>query len=337
MIYRVLIFIFCVLLSEVANQTLDDVTSSPNPVVIQNPKPCSTDSKWEELMPALQSLKSNSKMKKERLCNVVKIIKFLLSDEMGNKKSENSKVKEEIKEKVKDPEDDMFPNPTMPDFDSIIEERLKSIKEIIDDRSYMMDEPKENNKTETIKDTPAPKNKTADFSKVLSKIAAALAKLKDQNQSSETQTPNLMTIFRPKNGCKKDYNPTLYENPKQLGNSISGQTGMNPKSSLSMFNIPCQRASDILEETANFPLPRDMFCDNPAVNLNSLAKNTKLNLENLPFNNVVPNSITCVDSDDSIAILFKPKTISLMQVYGNLLKKITITVLVPYYVTKLGF
>lgn len=307
-------------------------------MVIQDPKPSTpsaTDPKWDELMPALQILKSTSKIKKERLYNVVKIIKFLLSDEMENK-NDGKKIMEEIKEKIKEPENEMFPCPTMPDFDSIVEESLKSIKEVIDDRSYMLDKTEEKNNTE-INDTPSPKNKTADFSKTLSKIATALAKLKDQNQDSETQTPKLVPIFRPKNAGKNYFSPTLYENPKQLGNLVSGQTVMNPITSQSMFNIPCQRASDILEETANFPLPRDIFCNNPAVNLNSLAKNTKLNLDNLPFDNVVPNSISCVDSDDSIAILFKPKTVSLMQVYGNLLKKITITVLVPYYVSKLAF
>lgn len=312
--------------------------------MIQNPKSSSssTNSKWEELLPALETIKSTSKIKKERLLNVVKIIKFLLSDEIENKNEQDNcetvkmleEMKEEIKEDIKKPEE--FQIPEMPDIDSIVEERLKAIKEVIDDRTYMLDEPEVKNKTVTVKNEPVPaKNKTADFSRILSKISKALAKLKDQNQSSETQTPTMMPIFRSQ-GCKNDFSPPLFDNLGQLGNTVSSQTGINPMSSPSMFKIPCQRASDILEETVNFPLPREAYCDNPTVNLNSLAKNAKLNLDNLPFSNIVPNSITCVDSDDTISILFKPKTISLMQVYGKLLKKITITVLVPYYVSKLA-
>uniref|UniRef100_A0A2A4JBH8 Uncharacterized protein n=1 Tax=Heliothis virescens TaxID=7102 RepID=A0A2A4JBH8_HELVI len=349
MIVSVKLFIFCVALHAVTTQTLDDSISEPAPVTTEESTPSSppstTKSKWQKILPALQTMKSTSKIKKERLLNVAKIIKFLLSDEIENPNNDTTKIFEEIKE-IKEPEPetgDIYPNSVIIDYESIVDDRLKSIKEVIEDKSYITDKVTAENKTETVQDTPAPKNKTADFSKILSKISTALAKLKEQKNPTETENSNLseiptmmVPIFRPKNGCKNDFNPTLFEN-SQLGNSASSLTGMNPMPSMSMFNIPCQRASDILEETANYPLPKEFFYDNQAANLRSLAKNTKLNLDNLPFENVVPNSVTCVDSDDSIAVLFKPKTISLMQVYGNLLKKLTVTVLVPYYVSKLAF
>ncbi|PZC72316.1 hypothetical protein B5X24_HaOG211327 [Helicoverpa armigera] len=347
MFVSVKLFIFCVVLNGVFTQTLDNLISEPAPVTTEDSKTSSistTDSKWQQILPALQTMKSTSKIKKERLHNIAKIIKFLLADENENKINDTSKICEEIKEKITEPEtNEMYSSPVLTDYENIVEEKLKSIQEVIDDKSYMLDKVTAENKTE-IQDTPAPKNKTADFSKILSKISTALAKLKEHKNPTQTENSNLseiptmmVPIFRPKNGCKNDFNPTLYENSQQLGNSASSRTGMNPIPSKSMFNIPCQRASDILEETANYPMPKEFFYDNQAANLRSLAKNTKLNLDNLPFENVVPNSVTCVDSDDSIAILFKPKTISLMQVYGNLLKKLTVTVLVPYYVSKLPF
>uniref|UniRef100_A0A2H1W2T4 SFRICE_020046 n=1 Tax=Spodoptera frugiperda TaxID=7108 RepID=A0A2H1W2T4_SPOFR len=207
------------------------------------------------------------------------------------------------------------------DYESIVDERLRGIKEIIDDRNYMLNENEIECRQE---ENDMNKNRTADISNIVNKISSALNKLKEQNRPQpETETPNLIPIFRSQENTN---------NVNTLKQSNSRQAEMNPVSNFPAFTIPCQRASDILAETATFPLPKDVLCDNPSANLKAIAKNTKLNLDNLPFKNIVPDSITCVDSEDSLAVLFKPKAISLMQVYGNLLKKITITVLVPYYI-----
>ncbi|XP_026742141.1 uncharacterized protein LOC113504173 [Trichoplusia ni] len=262
----------------------------------------STTTEWEELLPQLQMIKNTSKIKKDKLYKVAKIVKYLLTEE-----KENKEATEDVK---KEPE---LPELPEIDIDSIVEERLQPIKEVVENQSYMLDTVKENDTT--VKNT-------TDFSEVFKKIAKALTKLKDQCEKEKT--PTMMPIFRPTNGGRSDFTPPIetsqFDSPK-------------PRT---YFDIPCQRASDILGETANIPLPKEMFCDKPNVNLKSLAKNTKLNLDNLPFKNIVPNSVSVVDSDDSVAILFKPKNVSFMQMYGNLLKKITITVLVPYYVSKLA-
>ncbi|KAH9644345.1 hypothetical protein HF086_003130 [Spodoptera exigua] len=311
---------------DVTTQTIDDITSQ-NPVTTTSSP--STISKWEQLIPALQLLKGNTKIKKDKLHNVIKLIKQVLSEEMENKEDStivydeatDTEVIDNVEEREKD---DPLSIPII-DFENIVDDRLKDIKEIIDDRNYMLDEPKYVCK----KDVGEEKNKTADVSNVLNKISTALNKLKEQNHPEPVmETPNLIPIFRSK------------ENPNNLNSlqhSNSRQSEMNPISNFPAFTIPCQKASDILAETATFPLPKDVLCDDPSVNLKAMAKKTKLNLDNLPFQNIVPDSVSCVDSDDSLAVLFKPKSISLMQVYGNLLKKITITVLVPYYVSKLPF
>ncbi|KAF9420639.1 hypothetical protein HW555_003186 [Spodoptera exigua] len=321
-----LVAVFIVIFKNVTTQTIDDITSQ-NPVTTTSSP--STISKWEQLIPALQLLKGNTKIKKDKLHNVIKLIKQVLSEEMENKEDStivydeatDTEVIDNVEEREKD---DPLSIPII-DFENIVDDRLKDIKEIIDDRNYMLVEPKYVCK----KDVDEEKNKTADVSNVLNKISTALNRLKEQNHPEPVmETPNLIPIFRSKENSN---------NLNSLQHSNSRQSEMNSISNFPAFTIPCQKASDILAETATFPLPKDVLCDDPSVNLKAMAKKTKLNLDNLPFKNIVPDSISCVDSDDSLAVLFKPKSISLMQVYGNLLKKITITVLVPYYVSKLPF
>ncbi|XP_022834901.1 uncharacterized protein LOC111362461 [Spodoptera litura] len=332
-----LVAVFTLVLKNARTQTIDDLAPQ-NPVTIASSP--TTASKWEQLIPALQLIRANTEIKKERLHNVMKLIKIILAEEMENKEGSKIDSDEGIDEKKREEKEeamnvinkeeeqekgDAFSIPVI-DFESIVDERLQSIKEIIDDRNFMLDK----SKYECEKDeNDMPKNKSANISDIVNKISTALNKLKEPNRPEpETETPNLIPIFRSK------------ENINSLNSlklSDSRQAEIIPTSNFPAFTIPCQKASDILAETATFPLPNDVLCNNPSGNLKAMAKNTKLNLDNLPFENIVPNSITCVDSEDSLAVLFKPKAISLMQVYGNLLKKITITVLVPYYVSKLPF
>lgn len=311
-------------------QTIDDVTQQDPVTITSSP---TTASKWEQLIPALQLIKANTKIKRERLHNVMHLIKLILAEEMENKEESTIDCEEDIdKEETVNVIDERTEKEEVPfsipiiDYERIVDERLRGIKEIIDDRNYMLNE----NEIECRQDeNDLTKNRTADISNIVNKISSALNRLKEQNRpQEETETPNLIPIFRSQENTN---------NVNSLKQSNSRQAEMHPVSSFPTFTIPCQRASDILAETASFPLPKEALCDNPTTNLKAIAKNTKLNLDNLPFKNIVPDSITCVDSEDSLAVLFKPKAISLMQVYGNLLKKITITVLVPYYVSKLPF
>lgn len=280
-------------------------------LMMENPSTSpSSCNQWEELLPALKLIKSSSGIKKERLLNVVRIIKFLLADD--KEKSQCDKILEDINETNE------FQCPEIPDIDSIVEERLKPIKEALEGDNCIPSNAFNNE---------APKNNTADISKILDKISAALANVKENNEkgTSSTITPIFKLI---NNGCK-GMNQAVFENLNQVG-KVQARQVINP-----LFNIPCQRAADILDETATFVIPKDAYCNLPAnMNLKSILNSAKLNPENLPFQ-IVPNSVTCTDSKDTVAILFKPKKISMMQVYGNLLKKITITVLVPYYVSKL--
>ncbi|XP_075988460.1 uncharacterized protein LOC142984606 [Anticarsia gemmatalis] len=287
MVKSALILIFGVIFNGAASQTLDYITSSPSPL-IQNSLSSSCNN-WDELLPTLKMIKSSSNIKKERLLNVVKIIKYLLSDEM--EKTQCDKILNDVKNINE------FQSLGMPDIDSIVDERLKPIKDALEDKNCVPNF--------ELKNEMAKNNNTAELNKVLAKISAALAKVKESNENAESGV------------CRR----------KNEFNSITKSA---------RFNIPCQKASDILKETTTFVVPKEAYCNLPAnINLDSILKNPKVNSDNLPFK-LVPNSVTCVDSDDNVAILFKPKKISLMQVYGNLLKKITITVLVPYFVSKIN-
>ncbi|CAG9784768.1 unnamed protein product [Diatraea saccharalis] len=93
------------------------------------------------------------------------------------------------------------------------------------------------------------------------------------------------------------------------------------------FNIPCHKAADILDDLVPY---------NPAVHQNSQSKlipkfeSTKPKLGR-KFIETEKGTI----EDESLAIIFKPKNISLLKLYGDVLKKITLTVLVPYHISKL--
>ncbi|KAG6447211.1 hypothetical protein O3G_MSEX004879 [Manduca sexta] len=96
------------------------------------------------------------------------------------------------------------------------------------------------------------------------------------------------------------------------------------------FSIPCVKASDILDESLH--VTKDPYFKNkPRIDMNSIVQDIQSTIEN-PVSNYIS---ICSEPDHTVAMLFKPKTISLMQAYGNLLKKITVTVLVPFHVSKL--
>nr|BAS21456.1 uncharacterized protein [Bombyx mori] len=104
------------------------------------------------------------------------------------------------------------------------------------------------------------------------------------------------------------------------------------------LQIPCQSVSDILDDA--YVLRKQSQSNQQALGnrIESYKQSNTLTQETNGDAVPVPKlKISCTESDDAISIVFKPKTISLMQVYGNLLKKITVTALVPYHVSKLVY
>ncbi|CAB3241665.1 unnamed protein product [Arctia plantaginis] len=302
---------------KVSAQTIDYITTKP--AIIQD---STFDANWEHLLPTLKMITNTSTIKKERLLNVVELINYLLSDDIEN--NECDKKLEKTKQTIE------LRTPSLQDIESIADERLDTItKKAFDIKNGA---PNAINLQNFV-----PQNKTEDFSKILVKISTALAKLEDQKEKQKIQSsPTVMGMFRTKNTCQNKLNPPLYEALDPSPKPQLNQAGINTVSQATRFTIPCQRASDILKETSSFVVPKAAYCNLPKnTNLNSRSKNPKSNSDNLPFT-LVPNYFSCVEEDDSFAVLFRPKKISMMQVYGNLLKKIATTVLVPYHVSKLS-
>ncbi|XP_013191435.1 uncharacterized protein LOC106135627 [Amyelois transitella] len=150
--------------------------------------------------------------------------------------------------------------------------------------------------------------------------------------------PTMIPIFRPnqnlaRNQITKDLidttsvtqNPIItQETPVPKENPVTPKDikpNLNPKPNAVPFSIPCHRASDVLDDVnvkhANLdPMPKDR--SSISQEPNQVERPEKL------------------ETDESVAVIFKPKNISLLNVYGDMLKKITLTVLVPYHISKLG-
>lgn len=122
----------------------------------------------------------------------------------------------------------------------------------------------------------------------------------------------------------------LLANTEQIYNIYKQENSNALKDNKPAFNIPYQRVSDILDEST-FVIPESMYCDN-----SNWKSDTPVKQQIINPTDAMKSAITCSESDETVAMLFKPKTISLMQVCDNLLKKITVTVLVPYHVSKIG-
>ncbi|XP_053621219.1 uncharacterized protein LOC128681390 [Plodia interpunctella] len=100
------------------------------------------------------------------------------------------------------------------------------------------------------------------------------------------------------------------------------------QSNAAPFNIPCHRASDILDE-----VPTKTEVGNPAQSNFETSEKHESTVSHEANQVERPEKL---ETDESVAIIFKPKNISLLNVYGDMLKKITLTVLVPYHMSKLG-
>ncbi|RVE53633.1 hypothetical protein evm_001774 [Chilo suppressalis] len=88
------------------------------------------------------------------------------------------------------------------------------------------------------------------------------------------------------------------------------------------FNIPCHKAADVLNDLLEY---------NPSTTQQHIEPKSK----HLPEDSKANMPCDVIESgkekleDESLAIVFKPKNISLLKLYGDVLKKITLTVLVP--------
>lgn len=290
-------------LQNVSTQTIDCATVTP---AIQE---STLDTNWEQLLSNLDLLKDSSAVKKERLLNVVKLINYLLSE--GTEKNECEKEPEVNKD------NNELETPDIEDIENLIDIRMNT-------EEYDKPNDAENNVSQ---------NKTADFSKTIAKIAAALAKIEDdeKDKGEIENTSPVMGMFRTKNTRQSKINTLGSSTTPQMD-----QAEVNSVPQTTRFTIPCQLASDILKETSSFVVPKEAYCNLPKnVSLNSKSKAQKSKSENLSAK-LAPKSISCVEEEDSFAVLFKPKKITMMQIYGNLLKKISPTILVPYHISKLS-
>lgn len=161
------------------------------------------------------------------------------------------------------------------------------------------------------------------------------------NNTNNLEVSTVIPIRKPRPAMRNDFNPAHSSSvPVRQVVHASSSPLTNAK-----FTIPCQRAADVLEMSIK---PRE-------VSENKLEKigQSKLELStpnpsSIPINhapiissisaNQVPTTVFVHndESEEHVSILFKPKAISLIQLYGNLLKKITITVLVPYHMSQMG-
>ncbi|XP_059062437.1 putative uncharacterized protein DDB_G0282133 [Achroia grisella] len=122
-------------------------------------------------------------------------------------------------------------------------------------------------------------------------------------------------------------NPIDLNIPKHNENT-NANPNSNPK--VATFNIPCHTASDVLNDVPVNSVPCASLTE---ANVDSVIKEISDNIQAQHLDEKVAN---LKNPDNSVAILFKTKDISLLKLYGDLLKKITITVLVPYHISKLG-
>ncbi|XP_031770326.2 uncharacterized protein LOC116413751 [Galleria mellonella] len=114
----------------------------------------------------------------------------------------------------------------------------------------------------------------------------------------------------------------------KLNENAGGKQDFIPKTST--FYIPCQKASDVLNDA---PASSISCASLTEANVESVIKDLSANFQKQHLDEKVASLKT---PNNSVAILFKTKEISLLKLYGDLLKKITITVLVPYHISKLG-
>lgn len=165
------------------------------------------------------------------------------------------------------------------------------------------------------------------------------AKIKDcTNDTKHLEIPTMIPIFKARPVMRNDFtdsfNPACRKtNPPPtpiISKAVYAHS--NPIYNAQKFTIPCQKAADVLD-MSNVALPSEIPKEHVQPNVQPISPIQRSILSNQSPNTV---SIHCADLDESVAMLFKPKAISLIQLYGNLLKKITITVLVPYHMSKMG-
>lgn len=279
----------------------------------------------EDIKETIKSIKKASRNKRNKLTNLLKILKSILEEEL--KCSQIQETNDDIVDKVRQ--------------NSEIESEIENYNRTVEESMC--------------KDT---LNKSFDCSKILERITAALErsrafsnndnKIKEPikmvpifKKSSEDSIPlmedNIST--KPQSQCLTQSNQLDNMPPIPMAKLASidsnseyiGQSHMNAVPDGRQFIIPCHRTSDILDD--RYLIPKTTYGDtNSKTNLKPAVKTIKYNFKQT---NPISNSASCKE-DVTVAMLLKPAALSLMQVYGNLLKKLTVTVLVPYYVSKLG-
>ncbi|KAJ0170274.1 hypothetical protein K1T71_014202 [Dendrolimus kikuchii] len=284
----------------------------------------------EEVKTTIKSIKKSARSKRNKLATLLTILKSILEEEL--KCYQTQETKADVVDPIKE----------IPE----IEQRIENYNETID---------------ETV--CKGAVNKSFDCNKILERISAALERSRVFSKEKKPKEPaNIMPIFKktPEDSLKsldgsiktlpkrqslqspsllKDMPPIPMTNLVGKLNSNNAQVPqsyINPVPNTQKFIIPCQRTSDILDDS--YLIPKKAYCNSKNINSNTILKPVvKATEYNSLRVNTTPKAVSCKEADGTVAMLFKPTEVSLMQVYGNLLKKLTVTVLVPYYVSKLGF
>lgn len=251
----------------------------------------------EDLTSHVQTLKESTRSKKEKFSCILNLLKSALTEEL-----ETPQRLAEIN-------------------------GMNSIRNVVEDKiSDVVNQTLQENETEN--------TNSGDrelYDKLLSKATRDITK-----NTPNIEVPTMIPIFKPRPVIRNDFeniNSVRLRSIPVAPDIVHANS--NPINIASKFSIPCQRAADVLDMSV--ALPREVTMKKHEETMQPNVKPNPLVPTSLVANQTPTTvSIHCADSDESLAIMFKPKAISLTQLYGNLLKKITITVLVPYHLSKVG-
>lgn len=279
------------------------------------------NSNWEEPTASNQALKEAANSKRVKLSCVLNLLKDALAEEF--------QISQLLKE-------------------SAVQDKLMtSMKNIIEDKHTLVNTENQLERP-SLRSEKESNSENAVYQNVMMKMQSALSN--NEYASNDIEMPTMIPIFRQRSQAmpRKELNHTLGELSSTSKTSAKPQiskskavsflpekliqTNLNPIPGTSVFSIPCQRAADVLDMNI---APKEAVCKNVQVNSKLYPIANEI-IPSIPNQLPAPVTISCADEDDTIAMLFKPKNISLQQIHGNLMKKVTITVLVPYHMSKLG-
>lgn len=162
------------------------------------------------------------------------------------------------------------------------------------------------------------------------KKKGAARRKKNKNKIPEVTFSSFIPIFKPKGRHNKRKNGAN-ERHSVSNNDVNIDVNLldipNRESPQNMHKVNKENVQNINFNAQNLIPNSKMLPSDP---INNIALNNGQN-QNMEFQNQVVNS-----SNGKKLVMFKPETVSLCNVYEDLLEKVTMTVLVPYHVYKLA-